>query len=181
MMKCVVSVSNLEGIKRKVKTLSNPDLRDFAEEVKKYMIGYIDKKRVRKTEGTRRTWGKEPDQYSNPFHLKDAINVVVHRGGSVSIGSIQELNAKAPYWKLINNGGVVPSNGEAHFVPGFFMSKMFRYQGGSTSGRGKTLQSGGAVIDGMHYIEATKKWAKTYISKFIKNLNKSSSLKGKKP
>ena len=118
-------------------------------------------------------------------HIKDAINVVVHRGGSVSIGSIQELDRKVPYWKIINDGGAVKQTALAsHFVPGYFMSGQFRYQSGSQSGRGRSLISGVSpfvVINGMHYIEATKKWAKTYITKFIKNLNKSSSLKGKKP
>jgi len=85
------------------------------------------------------------------------------------IGLMTEMNVLAPYWKLINYGGVT-WKGDYHFVPGHFEGNKFVYVPNSKDG--EMLPSGvKTVIKGMNYIESTRMELDREINKILKQLS----------
>jgi len=76
------------------------------------------------------------------------------------IGDISVLNSQAPYWKVINDGGVVPPVSFGMFVPGdpqpspsaFRQGRWFESEGGEEFGHGWKMTPKRA-IPAMNYIE----------------------------
>jgi len=143
-------------------------LIDLANRLRNKMVENIESKRKRPRTGTSGWLGKHILVYP-------LIN-------SVGIGDKNVLNARAPYWRVLNEGGYIPLSTVSHGVLGFFGSGDKPVTGGS--GQNWTFTTGGhrpgiyfmkpsKPIKGIRYIEKAQFWLMTNLKPFWDNrLNK---------
>ena len=94
------------------------------------------------------------------------------RGAMYGVVNAGEMDTKVPYWRLINNGGMIPE----HFVPGGFDGSkampdqtggIFEYRDHSSMG----MQiKPGTIVAGMHFVERGQIFAKQNFSTIVQSM-----------
>jgi len=139
---------------KRLRKLGTLGMKDIAEITRKKMIKVIDQSRQRpKKTPSQRYQG----QYTK--HLQDVLTVVpMNKGRTVGIGNRTLMDIETPYWKLINDGGMLSQHGTTgKFTP----SGAFKFD---KAGHKMVPQ---AMVRPMHYIEKTTAWVALRLRKFM--------------
>jgi len=122
---------------------------------------------------------KRPKGYSGESNLvrilRESIDVNdTGSGVRVSFLDKKKLDNEAPYWRLLNYGGIHPAKGIA--VPGFFGSGNRPERGGAGEtfyyGRNNFVMVPQKPIEGIRYLNAGIGWLNTQWGKFSRKFNK---------
>lgn len=118
----------------------------------------------------------------NKGNLERAIEVHVDKdtadGVVVGVGKIADLNQKAAYWYIVNNGGTAATakyskaSTPRHFVPGYFEGSQFVYE--PTAADGRMMPDGlstDTVVTQMNFVEKTVAWLKTVVRVHLSGLS----------
>lgn len=77
------------------------------------LLGEIAKKKtIEVIDSKRKNPVKRPeDRYQGKYteHIKDVLSVDLLSNGDVGVGKISEMNARVPYWAVLNDGGYLPT------------------------------------------------------------------------
>jgi len=135
---------------------------DLINRTREYMISYVNSHKVRPKSGNK---------------LEDSIQVEIINttgGLEMGIGNIDKIQQIAPYWRILNFGGV---SNTGHYVPlGVFIpgepkpSKQAFRQGQWAVGAGKFTFIAKRPIQGIHYIEESSNFLENNIKDLLNNL-----------
>lgn len=139
----------------KLKRLEHLNYSDIGEIVRAKMINIINESRV--------TNVKQPEErYQGKYtaHLEDSIQVEFKPNGIV-IGNKAVMQEMTPYWRVVNDGGYVPTPVHGAFTGG--PGSTFAYSADAP------LMTPASPLPAMRYIEKTGAWMKQHLKRFIKD------------